>query len=70
GIISILFLYFSLFYTAYKRRALGLLILTLGIVGIGLSDVIIWARSIPIIVISAIVLLLVINNRNNTINQE
>ncbi|HCQ2689113.1 TPA: O-antigen ligase, partial [Escherichia coli] len=48
GIISILFLYFSLFYTAYKRRALGLLILTLGIVGIGLSDVIIWARSIPI----------------------
>ncbi|HDV2709945.1 TPA: O-antigen ligase family protein, partial [Escherichia coli] len=53
---------------AYKKRALGLLILTLGIVGIGLSDVIIWARSIPIIIISAIVLLLVINNRNNTIN--
>ncbi|EHQ9681317.1 O-antigen ligase family protein, partial [Escherichia coli] len=58
GIFSTLFLYFSLFYTAYKKRALGLLILTLGIVGIGLSDVIIWARSIPIIVISAIVLLL------------
>lgn len=68
GIFSTLFLYFSLFYIAYKKRALGLLILTLGIVGIGLSDVIIWARSIPIIIISAIVLLLVINNRNNTIN--
>ncbi|MED9013566.1 O-antigen ligase [Escherichia marmotae] len=70
GIFSTIFFYFSLFYTAYKKRALGLLILTLGIMGVGLSDVIIWARSIPIIVISAIVLLLVINNRNNTINQE
>lgn len=70
GIFSTLFLYFSLFYTAYKKRALGLLILTLGVVGVGLSDVIIWARSIPIIVISAIALLLVINNCKNTINQE
>ncbi|MCF3281642.1 O-antigen ligase family protein, partial [Escherichia coli] len=42
--------------------------LTRGIGGIELSDVIICARSIPIIIISAIVLLLVINNRNNTIN--
>lgn len=70
GVLSTLFVYFSLFYTSYKKRALGLFILTLGIVGVGISDVIIWARSIPIIVISATIILLLINNRNIIPNQE
>lgn len=68
GIFFIFFFYFLLFYIVYKKRVLGLLILTFGIVGIGFSDVIIWVRSILIIIIFVIVFLFVINNRNNIIN--
>ncbi|MCQ7057590.1 O-antigen ligase family protein [Escherichia coli] len=60
GVISTIFLYIALFYTVYKYKSLGLFAFTLAIIGTGLSDVIIWARSIPIIMICAIVLLLFI----------
>lgn len=63
GIFSIIFLYVSLFYTIYKYKSLGLFAITLAIIGTGISDVIIWARSIPIIMICSIVLLLFIKRK-------
>lgn len=60
GIVSVLFFYITLCFTAYTERNIGLFALTLGIIGVGVSDVIIWARSIPIIIISALTLLVMI----------
>ncbi|TKT81669.1 O-antigen ligase family protein [Escherichia sp. MR] len=60
GIVSVLFFYIALCFTAYTERNIGLFALTLGIIGVGVSDVIIWARSIPIIIISALTLLVMI----------
>lgn len=63
GILSTLFFYVALFFTVYYHRSLGLFALTLAIIGTGLSDVILWSRSIPIILITAIVLMLFLKNR-------
>lgn len=60
GILSILLFYVALFYTVYHHRSLGLFALTLAIIGVGLSDVLIWSRSIPIILACTITLLLFI----------
>lgn len=70
GVISTLFFYIALFFTAYRYKSLGLFALTLAIIGTGISDVVIWARSIPIIMICTIVLLLLIKRKtmNNTIS--
>lgn len=65
GVISTIFLYIALFITIYKYKSLGLFAFTLAIIGTGLSDVIIWARSIPIIMICAIVLLLFMEKIRN-----
>lgn len=58
GILSTLLFYASLFFTVYYHRSLGLFALTLAVIGTGLSDVILWSRSIPIILITAIILML------------
>ncbi|EMO7865793.1 O-antigen ligase family protein [Citrobacter amalonaticus] len=58
GVLSTLFFYIALFFTVYYHRSLGLFALTLAAIGIGLSDVILWSRSVPIIIITAIVLML------------
>ncbi|MTH45527.1 O-antigen ligase family protein [Intestinirhabdus alba] len=60
GILSTLLFYIALFFTVYRHRSLGLFALTLAVIGTGLSDVIIWSRSIPIIMITGIVLILFI----------
>lgn len=58
GVLSTLLFYVALFFTVYYHRSLGLFALTLAIIGTGLSDVILWSRSVPIIIITAIVLML------------
>lgn len=65
GIIFTLFFYAALLFTVYQYRSLGLFTVTLAIIGIGLSDVVLWARSIPIIIVMAIVLIIFIKNNNN-----
>lgn len=60
GILSTLLFYAALFYTVYYHRSLGLFALTLAIIGTGMSDVILWSRSIPIILITAVALMLLI----------
>lgn len=60
GIVSTLLFYIALFFTVYYHRSLGLFALTVAIIGTGLSDVILWSRSIPIILILAVVLVLFI----------
>ena len=54
SVLSTLLFYVALFYTVYYHRSLGLFALTLAIIGTGLSDVILWSRSVPIILITAI----------------
>ena len=63
GIFLTLLFYFSLLYTTYQYRQLGLFALTLAIIGVGLSDVILWARSIPIIIITALILLILMRKK-------
>lgn len=70
GIGSTLLFYIALLYTAFKRKSLGLFALTLVIMGCGLSDVIIWARSIPIIIITAITLVLLMAKNNEDSNKK
>jgi O-antigen ligase len=48
-------------FSAYYYRALGLFAFSLAIIGTGLSDVLIWARSVPIIIICGLTLLLLFN---------
>ncbi|MGR4051269.1 O-antigen ligase family protein [Kosakonia cowanii] len=61
GVISVLCFYVALLFSAYYYRALGLFAFTLAIIGSGLSDVLIWARSVPIIIICGLTLLLLFN---------
>lgn len=72
GVLSTLLFYAALFFTVYYHRSLGLFAMTLAIIGTGLSDVILWSRSIPIILITAIVLMLFIkkNRATNTFVQQ
>lgn len=65
GILSTLFFYAALFFTVYHHRSLGLFAITLAIIGTGLSDVILWSRSIPIVLITAIVLMIFVK-KNRT----
>ncbi|MFY9994306.1 MAG: O-antigen ligase family protein [Leclercia sp.] len=66
GILSTLLFYIALVYTVYHHRSLGLFALTLAIIGTGLSDVLIWSRSIPIIIVTTITLLLFIKKHKAT----
>jgi len=61
GVISVLCFYAALMFSAYYYRALGLFAFSLAIIGTGLSDVLIWARSVPIIIICGLTLLLLFN---------
>lgn len=70
GVVSTLLFYIALLYTAFKRKSLGLFVLLLVIIGCGLSDVIIWARSIPIIIITAIPLVLLMAKNREDINTK
>lgn len=70
GIGSTLLFYIALLYTAFKRKSLGLFVLTLVIMGCGLSDVIIWARSIPIIIVTAIPLVLLMAKNSEDSNTQ
>jgi Lipid A core - O-antigen ligase and related enzymes len=63
GILFTLLFYAALFYAVYFFRSLGLFSFTLAIIGLGLSDVLIWARSIPIILICGISVLLYFNSQ-------
>lgn len=65
GVFSTLLFYAALFFTVYYHRSLGLFAITLAIIGTGLSDVIIWSRSIPIIMITTIVLFLFMKRSRN-----
>lgn len=68
GVLATLLFYCTLFFTVYHRRSLGLFALTIAFIGTGLSDVIIWSRSIPIIMVTAIILVLFIKkNRDDVI---
>ncbi len=68
GVLSTLLFYCALFFTVYHRRSLGLFALTIAFIGTGLSDVIIWSRSIPIIMVTAIILVLFMKkNRDDAI---
>lgn len=58
GLISTLLFYAGLFYAVYAFRSLGLFAFTLVVIGLGLSDVLIWSRSIPIIIICGTTILL------------
>lgn len=58
GVLSTLLFYAGLFYAVYYYRSLGLFAFTLAIIGLGLSDVLIWSRSIPIIIICGTTVLL------------
>lgn len=61
GVISVLCFYAALMFSAYYYRTLGLFAFALAIIGTGLSDVLIWARSVPIIIICGLTLLLLFN---------
>ena len=61
GVISVLCFYAALIFSAWYYRALGLFAFSLAIIGTGLSDVLIWARSVPIIIICGLTLLLLFN---------
>lgn len=66
GVISVLCFYAALMFSAYYYRALGLFAFSLAIIGTGLSDVLIWARSVPIIIICGLTLLLLFNKIRNS----
>ncbi|XTZ38269.1 O-antigen ligase family protein [Salmonella enterica] len=63
GAISTLSFYVALLFSVYYYRSLGLFIFALAIIGLGLSDVIIWSRSIPIIIICGIMVMLLFNSK-------
>lgn len=63
GVLSTLLFYVALFYAVYYFRSLGLFAFTLTIIGLGLSDVLIWSRSVPIIIICGITVLLFIQSQ-------
>lgn len=63
GILSTLFFYAALFFTVYYHRSLGLFAITLAVIGTGLSDVILWSRSIPIVLMTAMVILIFIKRK-------
>lgn len=63
GILSIIAFYAALMFSVYYYRSLGLFAFSLAIIGTGLSDVILWARSIPIIIVCGLTLLLLFNKQ-------
>lgn len=63
GIISTLFLYATLLFTSCQYKNIGLLSLAIALIGYGLSDVLLWSRSIPLIFILAITIVLVIHRK-------
>ena len=63
GILSTLFFYAALFFTVYYHRSLGLFAITLAVIVTGLSDVILWSRSIPIVLMTAMVILIFIKRK-------
>jgi O-antigen ligase len=63
GTLSTLFLYFALFITAWRYRSFALFGFALALTGLGLSDVLIWARSIPIIFTMGLAVILLYGNR-------
>lgn len=65
GILSIIAFYAALMFSVYYYRSLGLFAFSLAIIGTGLSDVILWARSIPIIIICGLTLLLLFNKQRS-----
>lgn len=65
GIFSIVAFYTALMFSVYYYRSLGLFAFSLAIIGTGLSDVILWARSIPIIMVCGLTLLLIFNKQRN-----
>ncbi|WLI78138.1 O-antigen ligase family protein [Kosakonia sp. H02] len=65
GALSIVAFYVALLFSVYYFKSLGLFAYSLAIIGTGLSDVIIWARSIPIIIICGIALLLLFNKQRS-----
>ncbi|MHC0462442.1 O-antigen ligase family protein [Kosakonia cowanii] len=65
GILSIIAFYAALMFSVYYYRSLGLFAFSLAIIGTGLSDVILWARSIPIIIVCGLTLLLLFNNQRS-----
>lgn len=65
GILSIIAFYAALMFSVYYYRSLGLFAFSLAIIGTGLSDVILWARSIPIIIVCGLTLLLLFNKQRS-----
>ncbi|WP_326899041.1 O-antigen ligase family protein [Kosakonia cowanii] len=65
GIFSIIAFYAALMFSVYYYRSLGLFAFSLAIIGTGLSDVILWARSIPIIIVCGLTLLLLFNKQRS-----
>ncbi|WP_342323054.1 O-antigen ligase family protein [Kosakonia sp. BYX6] len=65
GAFSIVAFYVALMFSVYYFKSLGLFAYSLAIIGTGLSDVIIWARSIPIIIICGIAILLLFNKKRS-----
>ncbi|MDV5354618.1 O-antigen ligase family protein [Kosakonia sp. SMBL-WEM22] len=61
GVISVICFYAALIFSAYYYRSMGLFAFSLAIIGTGLSDVLLWARSVPIIIICGLTLLLLFN---------
>lgn len=64
GAASILLFYIALLFSVYSFRSSGLFVFALAIIGTGLSDVIIWARSIPIIICCGIAVLILFYKEN------
>lgn len=67
GVFTLIVFYAAILYTAYYFKSLGLFAFALAIIGTGLSDVIIWSRSIPIIIVCGLTILMLFNKR--TLNQ-
>ncbi|BDH44010.1 hypothetical protein TUM12370_00540 [Salmonella enterica subsp. enterica serovar Choleraesuis] len=62
GILSTMIFYLSLCILAFRRKSILLAGLLIAIVSLGLSDVLLWARSIPIIIIMTIVIAIAIES--------
>ncbi len=69
GILATVLFYAALFFASYHFRLLGLFTFSLAIIGLGFSDVLIWARSIPIIMICGIAVLLLFRSRRSAAGQ-
>lgn len=67
GVLTLIAFYAALLFSVYYFKSIELFAFTLAIIGTGLSDVIIWSRSIPIIVICGITIIMLFNKR--TLNQ-